>query len=238
MLLAAIEANPGAYYVNVHNANDMPGEIHSKLMSTTDPRPVDVPACTADRTPVEEIARSGGGIRPNGPVERAISSRACATSPARDPDVIGATATTCVPRWSRVTRKVAPRWPPSDEHRRPRGIPIACAHTSCSRSSRSRSLSRGDGDRETSCRALASTRRSRRPSSTSTRPAGRHRTRQQRRAVPRRASQPPGGARADVRSDDSSSAPRLGLPQRLGAVFDATPTRGRACWNGRCARRP
>ena len=31
MLLAAIEANPGAYYVNVHNANNMPGEIRGQL---------------------------------------------------------------------------------------------------------------------------------------------------------------------------------------------------------------
>ena len=31
MLLAAIEADPGAYYVNVHNANNMPGEIRGQL---------------------------------------------------------------------------------------------------------------------------------------------------------------------------------------------------------------
>lgn len=31
MLLAAIEANPSAYYVNVHNANNQPGEIRGQL---------------------------------------------------------------------------------------------------------------------------------------------------------------------------------------------------------------
>lgn len=31
MLLAAIEADPGAYYVNVHNANNQPGEIRGQL---------------------------------------------------------------------------------------------------------------------------------------------------------------------------------------------------------------
>lgn len=31
MLLAAIEADPGDYYVNVHNANNMPGEIRGQL---------------------------------------------------------------------------------------------------------------------------------------------------------------------------------------------------------------
>ena len=31
MLLAAIEADPGAYYVNVHNANNPPGEIRGQL---------------------------------------------------------------------------------------------------------------------------------------------------------------------------------------------------------------
>ena len=31
MLLAAIEADPGAYYVNVHNANNMLGEIRGQL---------------------------------------------------------------------------------------------------------------------------------------------------------------------------------------------------------------
>ncbi|WP_188742955.1 CHRD domain-containing protein [Agromyces bauzanensis] len=30
-LLAAIEANPGDYYVNVHNANNQPGEIRGQL---------------------------------------------------------------------------------------------------------------------------------------------------------------------------------------------------------------
>ena len=30
-LLAAIEADPSAYYVNVHNANNMPGEIRGQL---------------------------------------------------------------------------------------------------------------------------------------------------------------------------------------------------------------
>ena len=31
MLLAAIEADPSAYYVNVHNANNPPGEIRGQL---------------------------------------------------------------------------------------------------------------------------------------------------------------------------------------------------------------
>ena len=30
-LLDAIAANPSAYYVNVHNANNMPGEIRGQL---------------------------------------------------------------------------------------------------------------------------------------------------------------------------------------------------------------